>query len=63
MLLAFCLAALTLTDHVQVWHVFMLASLLGLVNAFDIPTRQAFVVEMVGRNDLINAIALELVDV
>lgn len=58
MLLAFVLAALTLTHRVQVWHVFMLASLLGVVNAFDIPTRQAFVTEMVGREDLINAIAL-----
>ena len=58
MLLAFVLAALTLTQWVQVWHVFALAALLGLVNAFDIPTRQAFVVEMIGREDLINAIAL-----
>jgi MFS family permease len=58
MLLAFLLAALTLTGHVQVWHVFALASLLGITNAFDIPTRQAFVVDMVGKEDLINAIAL-----
>jgi len=58
MLLAFVLAALTLANRVQVWHVFVLAALLGLVNAFDIPTRQAFVVEMVGKQDLINAIAL-----
>jgi MFS family permease len=58
MLLAFCLAALTLVDRVQVWHVFVLAALLGLVNAFDVPTRQAFVVDIVERADLINAIAL-----
>ena len=58
MLLAFLLAALTLTGLVHVWHVFALASLLGIVNAFDIPTRQAFVVDMVGKDDLINAIAL-----
>jgi MFS family permease len=58
MLLAFCLAALALTHRVQVWHVFVLAALLGLVNAFDVPARQAFVVEMVGRDDLTNAIAL-----
>jgi MFS family permease len=58
MLLAFVLAILTLTHHVQVWHVFVLAALLGLVNAFDVPARQAFVVEMVGRDDLTNAIAL-----
>jgi MFS family permease len=58
MILAFILAALTLTGTVQVWHIFVLASLLGLVNAFDIPARQAFLVEMVGREDLMNAIAL-----
>jgi len=58
MLLAFVLAALTLTGRVQVWHVFALASLLGVTNAFDIPTRQAFVVDMVGRDDIVNAIAL-----
>lgn len=58
MLLALVLAVLTLSGRVQVWHVFMLAALLGIVNAFDIPTRQAFVADMVGREDLINAIAL-----
>ena len=42
----------------QVWQVFVLAACLGIVNAFDIPARQAFVVEMVGKEDLINAIAL-----
>src|SRR5579883_65410 len=58
MILAFILAALTLTDVVKVWHVFVLALLLGIVNAFDIPARQAFMVEMVGKEDLMNAIAL-----
>jgi MFS family permease len=58
MLLALLLAALTLSGLVQVWHVFVLAALLGVVNAFDLPTRQAFVADMVGRQDLINAIAL-----
>src|SRR5205085_6522054 len=58
MLLAFVLAALTLTARVQTWHIFALAALLGVANAFDIPARQAFVVDMVGREDLINAIAL-----
>lgn len=58
MLLAFALAGLTLTGSVRVWHVFVLASLLGLVNAFDIPARQAFLVDMVGKPDLLNAIAL-----
>ncbi len=58
MLLAFILAALTLSHRVQVWHVFLLAALLGVVNAFDIPGRQSFLVEMVGKDDLMNAIAL-----
>jgi MFS family permease len=58
MLLAAVLAALTLFHRVQVWHVFVLASLLGVVNAFDIPGRQSFLVEMVGKEDLMNAIAL-----
>ncbi len=44
--------------RVQIWHVFVLAALLGVVNAFDIPARQAFLVDMVGREDLMNAIAL-----
>jgi len=58
MILAFILAALTITRTVQVWHIFVLAALLGVVNAFDIPGRQAFLVDMVGKEDLMNAIAL-----
>ena len=58
MILAFVLAALTLTHYIKVWHVFVLAALLGVVNAFDIPGRQAFLVDMVGKEDLMNAIAL-----
>ena len=58
MLLAFILAALTLLGHIQVWEVMLVAALLGVVNAFDIPARQAFVIEMVIPEDLINAIAL-----
>jgi MFS family permease len=58
MLLALALAAVTLAGTVQVWHLFVLSALLGVVNAFDIPARQSFFVEMVGREDLINAIAL-----
>lgn len=58
MLLAFVLAALTLSHKVQVWHIFVLAAGLGVVNAFDIPGRQAFLVDMVGKEDLMNAIAL-----
>jgi MFS family permease len=58
MVLAFILALLTLTHQIRTWHLFILASLLGVVNAFDIPARQAFLVQMVEREDLINAIAL-----
>ncbi len=58
MLLAFILAALSFTHLVQEWHIILLAGGIGLVNAFDGPGRQAFVVEMVGREDLPNAIAL-----
>jgi MFS family permease len=58
MVLAFVLAALTLSNRIQVWHVFVLAGLLGAVNAFDIPARQSFIVDMVGKEDLMNAIAL-----
>lgn len=58
MLLAFILAFLTLTGTVKVWQIFVLASLLGVVNAFDVPGRQSFLVDMVGKEDLMNAIAL-----
>ena len=46
--LALVLAALTLAGRVQLWHIFVLASLLGVVNAFDIPARQSFLVQLVG---------------
>ncbi|HWC97796.1 MAG TPA: MFS transporter [Candidatus Sulfopaludibacter sp.] len=58
MLLAFVLAADVLWGATKIWHIFVLAALLGVVNAFDIPARQSFMVEMVGRSDLMNAIAL-----
>src|SRR5512135_890534 len=58
MILAFILAALSFLNVVQVWHIVALAFGLGIVNAFDGPGRQAFVVEMVGREDLPNAIAI-----
>jgi len=57
-LLAGALGALTLAGGVRIAHVFAIATLLGIVNAVDIPTRQSFVAEMVGREDLPNAIAL-----
>lgn len=58
MLFAFILAALTFSGTVQVWHVVALAAGLGFVNAVDGPARQAFVVDMVGRSDMPNAIAI-----
>jgi MFS family permease len=58
MLLAFVLAALTLLHLVKSWEIIALAALLGAVNAFDIPGRQSFLIEMVSRDDLMNAIAL-----
>ncbi|MCX7791456.1 MAG: MFS transporter [Chloroflexaceae bacterium] len=58
MVLAIVLAGLTLTERIEVWHVVALAALLGTVTAFEGPARQAFTVEMVGREDLLNAIAL-----
>lgn len=58
MVLAFILAALTFANTVQVWHIVVLALLLGMTNAFDLPARQTFVVEMVGKEDLHSGIAL-----
>jgi MFS family permease len=58
MVLAFILFGLTATGVVQVWHVMILAVFLGINNAIDMPTRQAFAVEMVGREDMANAVAL-----
>lgn len=58
MILALALALLTLTDTVRIWHIFVLSALLGVVNAFDMTARQAFVVQLVNKQDLMNAIAL-----
>jgi MFS family permease len=58
MVQALALAALVGSGAVTVGGVIALATVLGVVNAFDIPIRQAFIVEMVGRDDLMNAIAL-----
>jgi MFS family permease len=57
-LVALTLGALVLTGQVQVWHVYVLAFALGVGSALDNPTRQSFVVEMVGRDDLPNAVGL-----
>lgn len=58
MLPAFALAALVWTKAVTVWHVAALAAFLGVVNAFDIPARQALIVELVGKDQLMSAVAL-----
>ena len=59
MLQALILAVLVVTGAITIWHIFVLGIFIGLVNAFDIPIRQAFTVEMIeGREDLGNAIAL-----
>ncbi len=58
MILAFVLAALKLTNAIRVWEIIVIAFLVGVVNAFDVPIRQAFLVQMVGKEDLPNAIAL-----
>jgi MFS family permease len=59
MVQAFVLAGLTMAGSVQTWQIVLLSALLGLVNAFDIPIRQSFVVEMLeSRQDLPNAIAM-----
>ncbi|MBB6049804.1 MFS transporter [Armatimonas rosea] len=57
-LLALGMAALVYAGQVQLWHVAVFATLLGVTNVFDIPARQAFIVELVGKEDLHNAIGL-----
>ncbi|MCC5577403.1 MFS transporter [Microtetraspora sp. AC03309] len=56
--LALTMGLLTLTGSAQVWHVYVMAFVLGVISCVEVPTRQSFVVEMVGRDDLSNAIAL-----
>ncbi|MCX6150559.1 MAG: MFS transporter [Ignavibacteriales bacterium] len=58
MILAFILAFLTFTKLVVPWHIILLAFGLGIANAFDAPSRQAFATELVERKDLVNAIAM-----
>jgi MFS family permease len=58
MALTFSLAVLTFADVITVEQIMVIATLLGVVSAFDIPARQSFFVEMVGKQDLLNAIAL-----
>lgn len=58
MVLAMLAGVLTVTGRIEIWQIFVLAALLGTVNALDAPTRQSFLLELVGRTDLGNAIAL-----
>lgn len=58
MVLAFILATLTHTKLITVWHIMVIAVLNGIVMAFDAPTRQAVILELVGREHLLNAVAL-----
>jgi MFS family permease len=58
MVLAFILAALTATGVVEPWHIIILALILGTANAFDAPARVSFLLELVDREDITNAVAL-----
>lgn len=58
MVFALALAVLVLADTIALWHIVVLGALLGTANAFDIPARHALMVDMVGKRDLTNAIAL-----
>ena len=55
---ALVLGLIAVTGHVEVWHVYVLAFVFGIGSAFDAPARQSFVSEMVGREDLSNAVGL-----
>jgi MFS family permease len=59
--LALVLGILVVTHEVQLWQVYVLAAMLGMVNVFDNPARQTFIMEMVGREDLPNAVSLNTV--
>jgi len=58
MLQAVVFTVLLYSGHIQYWHILILSSFLGLLNTFDLPVRQSFLIEMVGRDDLMGAIAL-----
>lgn len=58
MILALILATLTLTGRVKYWHILVMAIILGFVNNIDMPARQSFIVELVGKEHLMNGIAL-----
>jgi len=58
LIITFILAMLVYTGRIQYWHIVVMSVLIGIVNAFDMPTRQSFVIELVGKEDLMNGIAL-----
>jgi len=58
LIITLILAVLVWTGHVRYWHIVIMATALGVVNTLDMPTRQSFVIELVGKEDLMNAIAL-----
>ena len=58
LLITLTLAMLVWTGCVQYWHILVMATALGTVNTLDMPARQSFVIELVGKEDLMNAIAL-----
>lgn len=58
LLITLILAVLVSLGHIRYWHILAMATLLGFVNTLDMPARQAFVIELVGKEDLMNAIAL-----
>lgn len=62
MVLALIMAVLVSTHHINVWMVFVLAGVMGLVNVIDNPTRQTFIMEMVGRDQLKNAVSLNSIE-
>ncbi|OGI23049.1 MAG: hypothetical protein A2287_00445 [Candidatus Melainabacteria bacterium RIFOXYA12_FULL_32_12] len=58
MLLSFVLAVLVVSNVIQIWHIIALASISGIIFAIDLPVRQSFYIDIVGKKDLMNAIAL-----
>jgi len=58
MITAFLLAILTYMGHIQVWHIFLFTIINGAIAALDAPCRQSFMIELVGKQDLMNAIAM-----
>ena len=58
MVVSFTVALLVASDRIQVWHIMVAATLIGTAFAVDLPTRQSFFITLVGRKDLLNAIAL-----